>query len=689
MIQLFNILRIKALAISIVFAVSLLSPAILTAQRTDDFFNTYEDVYSNRQLITDISTMNLGGFIDEDPTVPVGNGLLVMIAAGVGYAITRRKRSFQKGTTLLLAIALMLGFTQCRKKVVEPVTNNGGKTYITLNAGYGNGRTVFDPDADPNDCFTWTTGVREYVYVGGSAHSENKGTISGVTDETNAKTISVSGEISNELGDGETLYFFYLGKGIRRYDYPARVVCYAEQTGNLSDVTDFHVAVGSAPWVKNQTEYNANLEMAMAIAFFDLSEFGDEEVRIYGEDVYTIAEVDYQHGRLVGKAKGSIKTKRVGGGNYIALIPSTTEQTTLKFVSNTKKGEVTFYRGIQAKRFYSHSGSPIEVTTTSYTVGSEGLLSGLFTVSGSGGSAKKVKFSQGNLQYIGSAAKPYWKFANHQYDCLGTTTSQNSDLETVDRDLFGWATSGYHRSIDSANCRNYPFSTENYGGYNELVPSITQYPGYGPTRISQSHSYPKRFQIEPSDFVDESIDYDWGIHNAIQNGGDIPGLWRSLTKEEWVWLLGPYSVTPVPGTNCRYSSTVNEVANARFAAATVNGVHGVIIFPDSYSHPDGVAQPESINTRFSGFGSNVYSSAMWTLMETAGCVFLPAAGYRNVLDVSEVGNYGYYWCGNTSGYSDARFYSFCTNSILPANEGAGYNKARYFGCSVRLVRDAN
>lgn len=690
----FNPLRIRILLCSL-FTILLLSPAALTAQRTDNFFDNYENIYDNRQLVSDLSTVNLGGFINEDPTVPVGNGLLVMVAAGVGYAITRRKRSFRKSTALLIAIALMFGLTQCKKNVVAPVINNGEKINITLNAGYGDGRTVFDPNvADPNDCFSWTAGISEYIYVGGSTHSGLMGTLCGVTNEQNAKTLSISGEISNELGDKETLYFFYLGKGIRRYDYPSLAICFADQTGELNDVTDFHVAVGSAPWVKNQTVYNANLEMAMAIAYIDLSAFGDEEIRIYGDDVYTMADVDYQHGRLVGKTKGSIKTTAVVGGNYIALIPSTTEQTTLKFVSNTKKGELTFYRGIQAKRFYSSGGSPLEVTTTTYSVGTEGLLSGLFTVSGTGGNAKKVRFSQGNLQYIGSADKPYWRFADHQYDYLGTTVSQNSNLENVDRDLFGWATSGYHRGIDSVNCRNYPFSTEKDGiGYSDAehvyVPSGSDYPGYGPTRISLSHGYiPQRFQIGPSYFGGASIDYDWGIHDAIKNGGDMPGLWRTLTKAEWVWLVGPPSSIN-PGTNCRTSSTVNGVSNARFVAATVNNVHGIIIFPDSYSHPSNVTQPTNINVRTSSWNSNVYNDVDWAKMESAGCVFLPAAGYRNITTVDGVDKYGKYWLGDTEAYATARCFNFSDNSMLPSNTGNTYYQNRYFGCSVRLVRDAN
>ena len=70
-------------------------------------------------------------------------------------------------------------------------------------------------------------------------------------------------------------------------------------------------------------------------------------------------------------------------------------------------------------------------------IGSKG---GLFSV----GVNKKVWFSQGNLQYIGSATTPYWKFANNQYDIFGTTSGQNSSVANVDRDLFGFGTSGWN-----------------------------------------------------------------------------------------------------------------------------------------------------------------------------------------------------------------------------------------------------
>ena len=81
-----------------------------------------------------------------------------------------------------------------------------------------------------------------------------------------------------------------------------------------------------------------------------------------------------------------------------------------------------------------------------------GAINGLFSVS----TSKQVWFSQGNLQYIGSVGTPYWKFAENQWDYLGTTTGQNSSNHNVDRDLFGWGTSGWY----NGNVYYMPFDTE-------------------------------------------------------------------------------------------------------------------------------------------------------------------------------------------------------------------------------------
>lgn len=682
-----KLLKIKTLAICAILLAGIIFPTILTAQRSDGFFKAdNEEIYTNRGNITENGNMTLGGFENEDPT-PVGNGLLLLTIAGAGYAIARRKRSLRNGITLLLAFTLLLSLTQCKKKTVTPSNTNSDSIYITLNASYGGDRTVFDPTvSNPNNAFTWTPNVREYIYVGGSFHSGLMGTLSGITSSSDAHTISFSGTI-NDIYDNEELYFFYIGEGIRRYDYPSQVVCFADQTGNLSDVTDFHIAIGSATHhsIAGETtySYNANLDMAMAIAYFDLNNFGNEEVRIYGDDLYTIAEVDYQHGRIVGKAKGSIKTKNVSGGNYIALIPSTTNHTVVRFVSDSHVGELNFNRGIQAKKYYSSDGELLVVQADSYTVGTDGLLSGDFTVSSSG---KKVHFSQGNLQYKGSESKPYWKFAETQLDSI---VGQDCDDENVDRDLFGWATSGYHRNIDSVNCRNFPFTTTTasavYRGHGN-----NNYPGYGPTRFKtgdgSSGAFPNNsIEIKPLDLVQESADYDWGIHNAISNGGNMPNKWRLLTDTEWNYILNTrQTLITIGGKEARYTlATIVLSDNSK--------VRGLILFPDS-EVTGSINDIQGIEWGTINGGSLFTTSCTedaWNTLQDAGCVFLRAAGYRNNTTMSYERWAGFYWSSVSAGPNSARCMFF--GYLGAGNPGIAYKYSvnRSYGCSVRLVRDVN
>lgn len=161
--------------------------------------------------------------------------------------------------------------------------------------------------------------------------------------------------------------------------------------------------------------------------------------------------------------------------------------------------------------------------------------------------------------------------------------------------------------------------------------------------------------------------YDWGVYCSytgaspykINNGGEYS--WRLLTEKEDTYILGP-NTNPRPGSNCRRSSTVNGVPNARFIKARLTnasngnglGLNGIIIFPDTYIHPssDLAPLPTKINDPNSTFTDNNYTIAQWTAMETAKAVFLPAAGCRwgavgkngvKYYKVQDINKHCYYW----------------------------------------------
>ena len=155
---------------------------------------------------------------------------------------------------------------------------------------------------------------------------------------------------------------------------------------------------------------------------------------------------------------------------------------------------------------------------------------------------------------------------------------------------------------------------------------------------------------------------DWG---ATMGTG-----WRTLTSDEWEYLF-----------DTRSASTVGGTENGRYAKAKVNDVKGVILFPDTYTHPDGVTAPVGVNaTGSTGWNGNSYTVAEWTKMESAGCVFLPAAGRRAGSGVSSTGTYGYYWSATPNSTDKAYNMIFNSSNLIPAFSGSRFN-----GCSVRLV----
>ena len=268
-----------------------------------------------------------------------------------------------------------------------------------------------------------------------------------------------------------------------------------------------------------------------------------------------------------------------------------------------------------------------------------GAINGSFSVNASG---YQVYFSQGNLQYIGSVGTPYWKFANNQWEYLGTTTGQDSDSRYVDRDVFGWGTSGYNHGATYYQ----PWATTNdhYGYY-----------AYG---------------VENYNLYDSNGQADWG-YNAISNGGNGVGLWRTLTFAEWKYVF-----------DNRDTPSGIRFAHARIMVGGGESVNGVLLLPD-----DWVASYYTLNNPNASSGANysdnVITAVQWAELEQHGVVFLPAAGQRNAgTTFLNAGSNGFYW--------SATCYSFSTANVLVF--GLGYvdlnpnsNYSRYQGCSVRLV----
>ena len=230
-----------------------------------------------------------------------------------------------------------------------------------------------------------------------------------------------------------------------------------------------------------------------------------------------------------------------------------------------------------------------------------------------------------------------WRFADRQMDYIGEGNANISDTYTGLIDLFGWGTSGHPHG---AVCYQ-PWSTST---------TDADYYAYGDASYNLN---------------DQSGLADWGC-NAISNGGDEPNQWRTLTKEEWKYLL-----------NTRTTSS-----GKRYAKAKVGEVNGVILLPDDWK--TSYYSLNSTNSNTAAFTANTITSAQWGTLEQHGAVFLPAAGTRNGTTVNYVGSYGYYWSISSSGSSYAYQLSISPTDLYA--EGL-INRCR--GRSVRLVCQTN
>ena len=235
----------------------------------------------------------------------------------------------------------------------------------------------------------------------------------------------------------------------------------------------------------------------------------------------------------------------------------------------------------------------------------EGALTGVFSIS----STEKVYFSQGNLQYQASTST--WRLAENQADFIGNNLGNSTTNETTRStqadwiDLFCWGTSGYN-SI-------YPYVKSTYfTGNNNITGTYAN--------------------------------YDWGVYNAISNAGNQAGLWRVLSKAEWDYMYDTRTVNGGTGENytCK--------------RCTIDGVYGMLIFPDGYTGTTNSATYASI---------------------PEGCAFLPAAGKYD--DNTYTANHGYYW--TSTSYAAASAYDPDFSSTNMSDTYGSKNHRR----SVRLV----
>ena len=345
---------------------------------------------------------------------------------------------------------------------------------------------------------------------------------------------------------------------------------------------------------------------------------------------YTISGLDGTPSASVSSGANKITLSGMSGSGpfYVAAAPVSIPASTKLTYKDSGSDEV-------GSRTTSASNT-LEINKI-YNVGPAvpyGAIPGLFSVS----ATKKVAFSKGNLQatYSTSTSSYTWDFAANQYDYIGKAAgnkSIDSQSDGAKVDLFGW----------TATAKGYTDGIKQYG-------------------INTSQT---------------DADYGSSTSDELSDWGTLMGTgWRTLSKDEWTYLI-----------KTRSASTVNSTANARYMKCKVNSISGLLLFPDSFTWPTGSDAPaESTATQVNGTDNFTvtYTLAQFATLEVAGAVFLPAGGFRYGSTVDYAGSRSSYWSSTPSTTSSKNAYNLTFGSGSVNTAG---NDLRYYGRSVRLVAE--
>ena len=381
----------------------------------------------------------------------------------------------KKLTTIIIAIALFLGMSQCKKNVETITPSNQGKTvHITVNVSDGSKHIVYPGTG----AVVYTDG--DVIYVGDG--SKYLGTLTYGSG-------AFSGDIT-EPAVGDYLYFYFLG-GLELASPSAGTTSYtvsiADQSSKLP-VLSF--GRSTSTYTTSSATYGCTLENKCGLVKFTPATAISTSITVGG--MKTEATIDF--------ATPGIKPTE------------TTGTVTLYSESNSVKWAILLPQD-------AVNGATVDVDDYSGTCDVPAITNNMFYTTGieisltakdlrfSVGASTKVLFAPGNLRATNTTENSKdgwtWSFAPNQYSIIGNATANTAvgnNVVTTDGtvDLFGW------------------------------VGATSSLAAYGINNNTQGSAY--------GNTVQEALRSDWGVvANAANLGGHND--WRTLTKNEWVYVF--------------------------------------------------------------------------------------------------------------------------------------------------------
>ena len=627
--------------------------------QTDGFFRNNDNLYNNRAEGYSITNQTFGedptgitggldgdGFVNQTFGAPLGSGLLIMAAAGAGYVVARRKRA-RKGMTLLLAVAMLLGMTQCKKRIETVTPSQQHGTFITLKVNDGAKHQVVT-SGDQLGEVHYTDGDIIYVANGGNLIGGLQYFSELEIDENTVLTNLFAGEIGVDLlGDDEPLpldpddylYFAFFGNAALDENNGLLTATISGQQDNLpvisfgktEDLYGNYEAQGI-------TDFGCTMYNQCALVKFTLNNVNeavgtlsdDDPVRISGVLTTAILNIN---------AKGvTITPDPTSTGSINLYHPSDAE-------ANERWGILLSQTDVTGAnmliRNWKFTGNVnIEATANNdlheETIDCSGTPEKVqFFTSRRG---KIICFAPGNLQY--KASNSTWRFAEHQWDTIGSSNMNISASYADWIDLFGFGT------------------------------------GNAPTKTSTNEA-------------DYAAYNDWGNYcgDPTNNGYD----WYTPNMAEWLCLINWR-----PNDDAIALGYQDDIRVNKGGPATVHGVKGYVLIPDYFDWPTVYPQTSFTSKTYgdtsgwNNYAANTFTDAQWAAMEANGAVFLPGGGLRRY--EKNYNDWEWYYDntgGRLFGYWAHNPYwpAYPANIFALGSSNPGPDvRQRFNGASVRLVR---
>ena len=584
----------------------------------------------------------------------------------------------KKNFVYLSAAALLLAVGCNKENPVEVPETAGLQTIdLTLEASRGSDetKTSISYNADNGTLDSrWASGDKIYVYsiTSGAKIGELSIDASTVVNESNSKA-SFKGSVT--IGDvSEKVAFLYQGKQASELTPEGGLLTYEMGTSNTVDgLAKWDIAWVTGNIQKSGSQYTAavTLDNKMAFGYFTTADLATVPTAKYATSFTfnvkdaTITPIKAEAGLTLPKGKF-----------YMPLIPGNTEiscgrnfdtvdgklmvsETKQSLAFNAVKG--TYYR---LSKYADDPYGPVPFVKTEAR--QFDVLSGSKYNVGTAETPSYVKFTEGNLQWLGTApGTKHWQIAPSQFDVLktsGSWTLQNDRLPLEqDLDLFGWG------AINDAE------------GFMGIADNAKYAWGLTDGNKNLSEASPSR---NWADIFNNASDAADKLYSDVLTGAEYTkpagcSSFKVLTNTEWVNMFRNHWFAPVTVTDVTWANGNNAV--------------GIVVYPGDVSSVDGIstkfklAANQTANKFAEGSGVQAdfqYASNMITSSVIAenGLLFLPAAGYRYGAGLVNFGANGYYWSSVSSSDSNAYLVIF-----YAANFNAQNSNYRFSGRSVRLA----